>query len=163
MKKKYGEKTLNIENDIQQDVKNITIRGVDLEAYNEFSNKLKDFNMNVGDAFNRIIGDVMQDFDQVFSEKTSQNYYAKKKKLPKLSISSHDELSISSEDLTQTKSAVSFSRIGQLKFEDSLTKEEFLTHIKYISNCGLVMFPKTIPKLLALAHCEHCEEIKFYD
>ena len=65
--------------------------------------------------------------------------------------------------MTQTKSVITFSRIAELKFDESVTKDVFLSHVKYISHCGLVLFPKTIPKLIALAHCEHCENIEFYD
>ena len=91
---------MNTENDIQEDVKNITIRGVDLEAYNEFSNKLKDFNMNVGDAFNRIIGDVMNDFDEVFPDLSADSLRSELKK-KSINIAGHGTLSISRKDLEE--------------------------------------------------------------
>ena len=144
-----------------EDTMNITIRGVDLEVYNEFTTRLKNFNMSIGDAFNKMIGDVLVDFDEVFTNSSLVNFQEYKRKLPKLSISSHDELTISADDILATKSSIDFNNIGVLSFDSSVTKDIFLRYVRYISRCPLVQFPKDFPKLIGLAHCSKCDNIEF--
>ena len=152
---------MSTETDNNSDIKNITIRGVDLEIYDSFTSKLRDYNMNVGDAFNKMIGDVLVNFDNVISEKSAYDYYYKQRHLPKLFIEEHDQLEISSQDLIASNSRISFKNISILKFDSSVTKEVFLSHVRDIRRCTLVQFSKDFPKLLAFAYADECENIEF--
>jgi hypothetical protein len=145
------------------EIKNITIRGVDLDIYDSFTSKLRDYNMNVGDAFNRMINDVLTNFDEVFNETSAYDFLREQRRLPKLSISEHQELVVTASDITATNSRIAFSRIDILKFDKSVTKQVFLKHVRQINRCTLVQFGKDFPKLLALSFCDNCENIEFTD
>lgn len=149
--------------DISDDTetKNITIRGVDLQIYDEFTSKLKEYNMNIGDAFNKMIDDVLKDFDEVFNDSSTYDFFEYQRRLPRLSIDGHQDLSISGQDLLDTKSRVSFRNIESLKFDSTVTKEIFLKHVKEISRCLNVYFKKEFPKLIALAYCIDCDNVVF--
>ena len=149
----------DISND--DEFKNITIRGVDTEIYDNFTSKIRDYNMNVGDAFNKMIEDVLKNFDEVFNEISIHDYIEQQRRLPRISIDAHEELTISAEDLKATKSRVSFGKIGLLKFDDSVTKEIFLFHVRSIYRCSVVKFSKNFPKLIALAYCNECDNVEF--
>ena len=152
---------MSSEIDNNEETKNITIRGVDLEVYETFTSKLRDYNMNVGDAFNKMIEDVLQNFDVIFNESSIYDYVELQRRLPKITIESHEELSISAQDLKATKSRVSFRGIGLLKFDDSVTKEIFLLHVKEIRRCSVVKFSTNFPKLIALAYSNDCDTVEF--
>lgn len=143
------------------ETKNITIRGVDLQIYDEFTSKLRDYNMNIGEAFNKMIDDVLKNFDQVFNNSSNYDFYEQQRRLPRLSIEGHQDLSISAQDLIDTKSRVSFRDIDILKFESSVTKEIFLKHVKEIRRCTNVYFNINFPKLIALAYASDCDNIAF--
>ncbi len=146
---------------IDNDIKNITIRGVDMEIYDIFTNKLRDYNLNIGEAFNKMMNDVLKDFDSIFQESSTYDFIQQKKRLPKVHISSHQTLVISDEDLLSTKSRISFHNIDNLKFDSTVTKEIFLKHVDRIQNCTLVQFGQNFPKLLALAYCNNCDTVEF--
>lgn len=141
--------------------KSITIRGVDLELYENFTTKLKEYNMNIGEAFSQMMEDVLKNFDEIFNEASAHDYVEQQRRLPRLTIESHQQLSISAIDLTDTKSRVSFRGIDLLKFDDSVTKEIFLKHVKEIRNCSLVQFGKDFPRLIAMAYCDDCDNVEF--
>ena len=153
-----------LSSDISTDdgLRNITIRGVDIEIYEAFTSKLRDYNMNVGDAFNKMIEDVLVNFDKIFNEMSIYDFVEQQRYLPRISIDSHDELTISADDLKTTKSRVSFRSVGQLVFDDSVTKEIFLLHVKEIYRCSTVKFSKDFPKLIALAYCNDCDNVEFH-
>lgn len=152
---------MSIESSNNEETKNITIRGIDFEIYEAFTNKLRDYNMNIGEAFNKMIQDVLSNFDEVFNEDSAIDYFEKQRHLPKLSIEAHSELTVSAKDLQDTKSRISFRDIEILTFDDTVTKEVFLSHVKDIRDCSLVKFGKGFPKLIAFAYCEACDNIEF--
>ena len=152
---------MSTESNNNEQAKSITIRGVDLELYENFTTKLKEYNMNVGEAFSQMMDDVLKNFDEIFNESTAHDYVEQQRRLPRLTIESHQELAISAKDLIDTKSKVSFREITSLKFDESVTKEIFLKHVRDIRRCGLVQFGKEFPRLIALAYCEDCDNVEF--
>ena len=143
------------------DTRNITIRGVDLEVYEAFTSKLREYNMNIGEAFNKMIQDVLENFDAIFNQSSNYDYYEQQRRLPRLSIESHQELVINVKDLEETKSRISFRNIDSLSFDETVTKESFLKHVKDIRRCSMVKFSTSFPKLIALAYCEDCDNVEF--
>lgn len=152
---------MSTESNNNEQAKSITIRGVDLELYENFTTKLKEYNMNVGEAFSQMMDDILKNFDEIFNESTAHDYVEQQRRLPRLTIESHQELAISAKDLIDTKSKVSFREITSLKFDESVTKEIFLKYVRDIRRCGLVQFGKEFPRLIALAYSEDCDNVEF--
>ena len=49
-------------------LKNVTIRGIETEIYDEFSHSMKILGMNIGDAITKMMHDVLEDFDDEFPD-----------------------------------------------------------------------------------------------
>lgn len=152
---------MSSESSKNEETKNITIRGVDVEIYEAFTNKLRDYNMNIGEAFNKMIHDVLSNFDEVLNEDSAIDYFERQRHLPKLSLESLSELTVSAKDLQDTRSRISFQDIEILTFDDTVTKEVFLGHVKDIRDCSLVRFGMNFPKLIAFGYCEACDNVEF--
>ncbi|MFX0114828.1 MAG: hypothetical protein ACFFB3_09800 [Candidatus Hodarchaeota archaeon] len=142
-------------------VKNITIRGIDSEVYGEFSQQMKILGMTIGDAISKMMSDVLKDFDETFPDLSARSLRGRAR-LPKASISHHDELSIGAQDLIESNARMGFSHIGLIELEPDVTRDIFIRYVGYISHCERVRIPKVLPKLLVLSRVHHCEDIEIY-
>lgn len=142
--------------------KSVTIRGINTEIYEQFAKKMKISDMNIGDAMSKMMTDVMADFDEIFPDLSSESL-RNQIPLKRISISHHDELSISRKDLEDANATISFNNIDELTFEKDVTKEDFLKFVRSINNCEEVRLPSVLPKLIALSLMNSCESVEMYD
>ncbi|MCY3414124.1 MAG: hypothetical protein INQ03_20940 [Candidatus Heimdallarchaeota archaeon] len=133
---------------------NVTIRGVDAEIYQSFSDKVKSSEQNIGEVISTMISSVMNDFDEVFPEPDETEFPRKK-----ISINHMDDLEISLDDLIETSARVSFNHIDRLIFDASVTKDAFLKYVHSINHCGTIEISSSMPKLLAYSKANYCDEI----
>lgn len=142
--------------------KNVTIRGIDADTYDDFSQNMKILGMTMGEAISKMMKDVLADFDGTFPA-ISAKTFRKAARLPKLSIVDHDHISIQAQDLAESESRIVFHDIKFLEFEPNVTRELFLRHVSHISDCKLVRLPAILPKLLVLSKIRDCSEIEIYE
>jgi hypothetical protein len=147
-----------IDDPIPDDYKKITIRGINSNVYDEFTNKVKTLDMNIGDALTKMMADVIKDFDEALPSISAKSLRSMKKH----SISHHKKLSISRADLEVENSRFSFSHITRLKFGPDVTQEVFEKHVSSVSHCRNVILPNIFPKLVAYSMLNFCETIEFY-
>lgn len=152
-------------NDEKTKLKNVTIRGIDSDTYEEFSHKIKNMQMNIGDAVTRMMKQITSDIDESLGELPglSARSTFRKFRLPRANISHHDHLSIGKQDLEDANARFSFSHIGELTFEPDVTREVFRKFIRNISHCERVKVPSVLPKLMIYAKINFCDRIEVYE
>jgi hypothetical protein len=152
--------------DRDQNVKNVTIRGIETETYEEFSKTVKMLDMNLGEAISKMMQDVLDNFNGTFPD-ISAGSLKSVDKLKNLDILQHDELEVSNEDLIQANARVSFYNIGQLNLSSDITLESFNKYVNRIMDCKTIRIPKefkdSIPKLVLLSKINHYTTIEIYD
>ncbi|MFW9915470.1 MAG: hypothetical protein ACFFGZ_07640 [Candidatus Thorarchaeota archaeon] len=143
-------------------VKNVTIRGIEAEIYNEFSQQMKIFGMTMGDAITKMMSDVLKDFDETFPDLSAKSLRTRAR-LPKAVISHHDELTVGAKDLIDANARVTFSHMGLLEIGPDVTRELFLRHIARITHSDTVRIPAVLPKLVVYSRVQFCDTIEIYD
>ena len=141
--------------------KTVTIRGVDGQIYEEFSQVIQSSGMTMGDAISKMMRDVSGDFDEVFPKLSAMSlkYMVRK---DKITVEHFDTLSVSLKDLEETDKRVRFQHIRTLTIEPDITIEAFETYISRIEHCELVRVPNVLPKLLIYSKISHCNQIEIY-
>jgi hypothetical protein len=156
----------NYENtDEKTKLKNITIRGIDADTYEEFSHKIRNLQMNLGDAVTRMMKEITKDLNDSLDDlpglsarKTFKHF-----RLHKASISHHDRLSVGKKDLEEAGARFSFSHIGELTILPDVTREDFRRYIRSISHCDKVRIPAVLPKLMMYSKINFCNRIEVYE
>ena len=143
-------------------LKNITIRGINPDLYDEFTQRVKTLNISIGDAVNRMMTDIIEDFNGTFPQLSAKGTFGKLT-LEKAVIAHHDTLSISKHDLEEANTVFYFEHIDELTIESDVDLETFQTYIHSIQHCGLVKIPNILPKLLLLSKIRFCDEIEIYE
>jgi len=141
--------------------KTVTIRGVDGQIYDEFSQVIQSSGMTMGDAMSKMMRDVSRDFDEVFPKLSAMNLKYMMKK-DKISVEHFDNLSVSLKDLEETDKRVRFQHIRSLTIEEDITIEAFETYVARIEHCGTVRISEVLPKLLIYSKIAHCDQIEIY-
>lgn len=141
-------------------MKTISIRGVNALTYDQFVNKIKTLNLNIGDAMTKIMKDVISSTDKDFPELTAKSL--RMMSMGSIIIRRHKKLVVTKQDLLDTGRKVQFVGCTMLKFSPDIDKEIFLQYVNRITRCKGVFIPKTIPKLLILSRIQNCSEVKFY-
>ena len=146
----------------QPTLKHISIRGVNAAIYDEFSTKVGELDIKIGEALTQMMRDVLQNFDDTFPELSSESL----KKIAKLNsgtIQHMKNVTISRKDLVDADMRVHFQHISGLKFEPDVDEETFNTFVGSIQHCNQIKIPSILPKLKILSRLQHCSNIKIYD
>ena len=143
-------------------LKHVTIRGINPELYDEFTEKVKALGMHMGEAVNQMMTDIIVDFDDTFPSLSTKGTFGKVP-LEKAHISHHDELSVGRKDLEDANVRFYFSHIEDFTVEPDVDVETFQKYILEISHCRYVRIPKVLPKLLLLSKIRFCREIDTYE
>ncbi|MHA2364839.1 MAG: hypothetical protein ACXAC7_12865 [Candidatus Hodarchaeales archaeon] len=153
---------MDLENEEQiSKTKNIAIRGIDARMYEIFSRKIQAMGMQMGDAFNKIMQEILKNIDEVFPEIDASTLQSTDF-LPTISIYKQEEVSISKNDLIEAESRLSINKIEKLIFKEDISKEEFKRYIISIVGCKTLLIPKKVPKLLVLSKISDIERIEYY-
>ena len=147
---------------MSDEVKNISIRGVNSDVYEQFSNKIKVHEMTIGDAISKMMGDVVADFDETFPEISAASLRAIAG-LRKGSIQHQGRVSVSKKDLVDADMRFYFQHIKVLEFEDDVDLETFEKYVGGIQHVTSVRIPAILPKLKLLAYIQFCKEIEVYE
>ena len=142
-------------------LKNVTIRGIDSDVYEEFSTNIKSLNRNIGEAVTQMMKDILQDFDGTFPTLSSRRSLGKLQGKT-ARISHHDRLSISKRDLQEAGLVFSFRHIDKLIFEPDVDLETFNKHVRDIRHCSRVRIPDFLPKLVLLSRIQYCDDVDVY-
>jgi hypothetical protein len=148
-------------NERRRRLKHITIRGINPDLYEEFTEKVKTLGMHMGEAVNQMMTDIIGDFDDSFPSLSAKGTFGKVP-LEKAHISHHAELSIGRKDLEEANVRFYFSHIDELTVESDVDLETFQKYILEIRDCRFLRIPKVLPKLLLLSKIRHCDEIDTY-
>lgn len=146
-------------------LKNVTIRGINSEVYDQFSHKIRNLRMNLGEAITKMMNDIIIDLDDSLNDlpalrarTTFDNFH-----LERLSINHYDRLKISRADLEEANAQVVFSHINKLTFLPDVTREIFTRYVKRVTHCGIVRMPSIFPKLIMYSKLQFCDRIEIYD
>lgn len=142
-------------------LKNITIRGIDSDTYEDFSSKVKSLNKNIGDAVTQMMKDILVDFDDVFPTLSSKESLRKLKSNAQI-ISHHERLSISKADFEAAKVPFAFRHIENLIIEPDVDLETFNKFVVQIQHCHRVKIPEIQPKLILLSKIRFCDHVEVY-
>ncbi len=137
-----------IENNERKDV---TIRNVDQDIYEEFVAKCQRDNKTIGDMVNSILARAVIEFE------ISHILAFELKVLPleTIVISSKDNVVVANKDLNEISSRkVLFHRINKLIF-NNVSTENFINKVIGIYNCKNVSLPNNIPKLIRLSRVKN--------
>ncbi|MFX1284045.1 MAG: hypothetical protein ACFFB5_10340 [Promethearchaeota archaeon] len=146
-------------------LKNVTIRGIDSDIYDQFSYKIRNLRMNLGEAITKMMNDIIMDLDDSLDDlpalraRTTFNNFT----LERLSINHYDRLKISRADLEEANAQVNFSHIDKLTFLPDVTREVFTQYVKSVSHCGTVRMPSIFPKLIMYSKLQFCDRIEVYN
>ncbi len=142
-------------------IKTVTIRGVDGQIYDEFSQVIQVSGMTMGNAVSKMMRDVSKDFDEVFPmlSAMSLKYMVKK---DKITVKHYDDLTVSLKDLEDAGKRVKFEHIGYLTIKSDVTTEAFETYIDKIEHCETVRVPNVLPKLLIYSKIAHCDRVEIF-
>ena len=140
--------------------KNITIRGIKPELYDEFSNKVQSMNFNLGIVISKMLEAAVSKFNGEFPTLSAKDI-APPKRLIHLQINGKEIIHITKSDLELSEGRIELNRIKKVIIDNNVTDELLKRHIESINDCELVRFPKTIPKLVALSLLNHCK-YEFY-
>ena len=143
-------------------LKNVTIRGINSSVYDDFSRKMRDLELNLGDAVNKMMEDVLTDFNDAFPDLTARATFGKFH-MQKASISHYDKLTITKKDLEEANTRFSFTHIDYLTIATDVTRDVFEKYIRSISHCRRVRIPSILPKLLIYSKMFHIDEVEVYD
>jgi len=146
----------------EEELKNISIRGVNADVYEAFSNKIKTLELNIGEAITKIMEGVINDFDETFPQVSAANLKAIAA-MNKGSIQHQRQLDISRTDLVETEMRFYFQHIDTLTFGPDIDQDTFEKYVLQIQHCHLVRLPSTMSKLRALATIQHCDDVEFYE
>lgn len=128
------------------DLRDITIRNVNTESYDEFISNCQLHGQSIGEGVNDLFAEFVPEAELMFIVINELN--TKFKDL--LVITSLDSVHITENDLIEVKNKrVLFHRIQDLKID--LGSESFLEKIIGIYNCGKVEIHEEIPQLLKLS------------
>ncbi len=146
-------------------LKNVTIRGIDSDIYDQFSYKIRNLRMNLGEAITKMMNDIIVDLDDSLdhlpalrARTTFDNFT-----LERLSINHYDRLKISRADLEEANAQVNFSHIDKLIFLPDVTREVFTRYVKSVTHCGIVRMPSIFPKLIMYSKLQFCDRIEVYN
>ncbi|PWI48174.1 hypothetical protein CEE45_08395 [Candidatus Heimdallarchaeota archaeon B3_Heim] len=142
-------------------MKNVTIRGIDSEIYDEFSSSIKSLKMNIGEAITQMMQDVLKDFDDTFPNLSAKGSLGKLKK-DRLSISALDKIRISRRDLEEAGAEIRFTHVGKLIFEPDVDLATFNKYVRGITHCEYVRIPAFLPKLILLSKTQYCGRVETY-
>jgi len=136
----------------KENLKDITIRNVAVDLYDEFLSKAKEMNKTVGEFFSEILAHNLSIFE------ISEHVHSLGKR--EFLIISHEEsLTIAKADLEVLgERGVFFYKIRHLVFRKDVTSELFLKSILKIVKCQEVILPTNIPKLIVLSRVVDCSK-----
>ncbi|WP_371804901.1 hypothetical protein [Candidatus Lokiarchaeum ossiferum] len=145
----------------EENLKSISIRGVKADVYEQFVNKTKKLDMNIGKAITKLMQDVVSTFEEEFPQISAESLRSANK-VP-LSIVGHMDLSISKEDLEEPGEQISFIGIQNLSFSPNVDKDTYLKCINKIVGCRGIRIPNILPKLVLLSKIVDCKNIEIYE
>lgn len=138
----------------------ITIRGIDTDVYNKFSQKIKSLSLNIGEAVTKMMIGVIDNSNIEFAESAS---IALRADIETISVTEQSELIVSNEDLLEIDNRYVFMNINYLKFESDVDPETFMRKIATIRSCQKVIIPNFLPRLKILSKIKFCPDVELYD
>ncbi|UYP47120.1 hypothetical protein NEF87_003405 [Candidatus Lokiarchaeum ossiferum] len=145
----------------KDNLKSISIRGVNAEVYEQFVNKTKDLDMNVGMAVSKMMKDVVDSIEEGFPQISAKVLRPLNKK--PLAVIGHENLTVTKQDLIDAANEISFINIKKLSFAPDVDKETFQQYILKIINCHNIRIPNIFPKLVLLSKLQDCKNIDIYE
>jgi len=153
----------------QQEKKDVLIRGVDREAYDELLGLAKRLNTNLGtlasDAF-RLFVSLVEDQGTVVliplevARKTGSRLVPKfVRKFKPILIRHVSYVKLSRRDLEECESPLILTNIDELVFGDDVTEELFDKKILKIIRCNRVVVPSSIRKFVVLSKTLYVGEV----
>lgn len=132
--------------EIPAEKKDVTIRNVDIHAYNEFVAYCQLNNKLVSEEVNELLLKIIPEMEinQIIIGELQENPF------DVLVISSIDKLRVTEQDLRIIEeNKVIFHRVKELIFEERISNELFVSSIAGIYNCGEISLPSDISNLIA--------------
>lgn len=153
----------------QHEKKDVLIRGIDKEAYDELLGLAKRLNTNLGtlasDAF-RLFVSLIEDQGTVVliplevARKTGSRLIPKfVRKLKPILIRHVSHVKLSKRDLEECESPLILMNIDELVFEDDITEELFDKKILKIIRCNRIIVPSSIRKFIVLSKTLYVREV----
>ena len=139
----------------------ISIRGVNSDVYDQFAVKVKELDMNIGDAITQMMNGVLSDFDDVFPHISSEKLRGLAP-LAKSVVQHQRELKVTKRDLEEAGERFDFMHISNLTFAEDVDRETFEKYVHSVMHCGTVYVPKILPRLKMFSKIQHCKQIIFY-
>ncbi|MHA1450277.1 MAG: hypothetical protein ACTSP4_12740 [Candidatus Hodarchaeales archaeon] len=120
-------------------LKDVTIRNVEQETYEEFATACQLNNQTIGNAVNSLLGDFVTEMESlhIIVHVLAAN------PLNTLVVSSLDSLNITADDLKEIKETkILFHRIKNLTFDNDIDEHIFIESVIGIYNCDNVELPE---------------------
>ena len=144
---------MTLEENDEQVLKRVTIRGVDSKLYDQVINLAPSTVLSMGELLTHVIQHATKgEKSKRFMRRHRFRMNLPKKFDSKLEIIEHlDEITVSKDDLISAgpNTVYAFLRIKNLIFSDDVDSETILNHVIFISKCPNVKMSKNIPKLIA--------------
>ena len=133
---------------IEDNLKDITIRNVEKDIYEEFAATCQLKKKKIGDAVNELLSQLVPEMEYrhilLFDLDVDPHTV--------LTVTSLDRLDVSVQDLAEIRDRkILFHRIKELKFSSNIEKTDFVNSVIGIYNCENVKLPPTIPHLIQLS------------
>lgn len=130
---------------VKENLKDITVRNVRKDIYDDFAATCQLQKQKIGDAVNELLVWVVPAIEVrhilLFDLMTETP--------DPLIVTSLEQLEVTKEDLREIQDRkILFHRIGKLVFTPEIAKEDFIRKVIGIYNCEQVKLPPTIPRLL---------------
>ncbi|MEA2070893.1 MAG: hypothetical protein U9O98_06330 [Asgard group archaeon] len=136
-------------------LKDVTIRNVSTEIYDEFLAVAKQRGKTTGEFFSDLLA---SSIPRIEIYRHTHHRPAMKGNLV---ILFENNLTVTKEDLELLKKRqVVFYGIDKLVFTKDITQELFMKTVDKIIKCDTVILPKTIPRLIVLSRAVDCSSVK---
>lgn len=135
-------------------LKDITIRNVSIQLYDEFVSNAKDNGTTTGEYFSKILAHAITFFDisEIISALGEREV---------LVVREEEELFVSKKDLEVLgERGLIIYGIPKIEFAKDIGQELFLKTVIKIIKCDQVILPANIPRLIVLSRAIQCKETK---
>ena len=143
-----------------------SIRGIDQTLYSRITAIAKEMGKTVGEIMNEamrfylVMCEMSSEVGKSL-DRTARAFMEGFREGVTVAIADLEEVHISKADLEKLKRKVRIHFVKRVVFDSDVDEEAFDKYVSYISDCGEVVVPASIPKLLVYSKCRRVTKVVF--
>ncbi|MCY3412072.1 MAG: hypothetical protein INQ03_10615 [Candidatus Heimdallarchaeota archaeon] len=130
-----------------------------MDIYKRFSALMKSSGINIGDAMNRMMLELLESEHEKISSTILEDLIPSKP----LEIAYHDTIEVNKQDLIKENKKIFFYSNKVIIFSKDITRDVFEKYVKEINQCKKIIIPNTLSKLYLLSITKKYDSIEWYE